>query len=184
VLNKSTKILTKEEEELRKDCYKKTRHFNRKNLFHIDCCSNCGSKENINLHHWDYTRPDSIIAVCYRCHVAIHNNQLDDRTLKKTEVCFKEYHEKLKDKEWLKLGTAFKNSIQKDLNRLKRERFTELMGTDYNIPEVEILRRSLEAFEKLGMREIPHFGPLRAFKKKRSAFKKEKKSSLQDAGSL
>jgi hypothetical protein len=36
------------------------------------CCEKCGSIENLNKHHPDYSRPDYVITLCASCHHKIH----------------------------------------------------------------------------------------------------------------
>lgn len=38
-----------------------------------DTCSNCGSTENLHMHHPDYKEPLKVITLCVPCHEAVHH---------------------------------------------------------------------------------------------------------------
>ena len=40
------------------------------------CCLICGSTENLNKHHPDYSKPKEIITLCRKCHIELHQNHL------------------------------------------------------------------------------------------------------------
>lgn len=35
-------------------------------------CEHCGSNENMNMHHEDYSRPLEVIWLCRKCHLKVH----------------------------------------------------------------------------------------------------------------
>ena len=38
-----------------------------------DCCEICGSTENLQRHHPDYSLPDVVLTICSSCHKRIHD---------------------------------------------------------------------------------------------------------------
>lgn len=38
-----------------------------------ECCEVCGSTENLERHHFDYSKPLEILCVCRNCHAKIHS---------------------------------------------------------------------------------------------------------------
>lgn len=40
-------------------------------------CENCGAKENLHMHHPDYTKPIDVITLCRQCHVDVHAGFLE-----------------------------------------------------------------------------------------------------------
>lgn len=42
-----------------------------------DSCENCGSKERLHMHHFDYAEPLKVITLCVWCHEALHHNRLE-----------------------------------------------------------------------------------------------------------
>lgn len=40
-------------------------------------CSNCGSSEIIQAHHHDYTKPFSVVWLCFKCHRSYHSGNIE-----------------------------------------------------------------------------------------------------------
>ena len=57
----------------------KTQRIAQANISLANSCVKCGSKENLERHHPDYSKPLEIITLCHTCHGLIH---------RKTEVQF------------------------------------------------------------------------------------------------
>lgn len=47
-----------------------------RNLNLKPCCEICGSKENLQRHHLDYTQPYKIVTLCFSCHRKLHNRRI------------------------------------------------------------------------------------------------------------
>lgn len=45
-----------------------------------ECCEVCGSKENLELHHPDYSKPLEVITLCRKCHVSYTFNKTYEKT--------------------------------------------------------------------------------------------------------
>jgi hypothetical protein len=41
-----------------------------------DSCENCGSSENLHMHHHDYSKPLEVVTICVTCHEAVHHKGL------------------------------------------------------------------------------------------------------------
>ena len=41
-------------------------------------CERCGSTENLERHHPDYSKPNLVITLCSSCHKAVHKELLKD----------------------------------------------------------------------------------------------------------
>jgi len=41
----------------------------------IENCSQCGSSENVDLHHPDYNKPLEFVSLCHKCHMRLHNGE-------------------------------------------------------------------------------------------------------------
>jgi len=39
-------------------------------------CKKCGSTEDVNAHHEDYSKPLDVVWLCRQCHLELHNNKL------------------------------------------------------------------------------------------------------------
>ena len=50
--------------------------------YDVSACAACGTSENIQLHHPDYSMPFVVIAVCRRCHFDIHFGSLGQSGLR------------------------------------------------------------------------------------------------------
>lgn len=44
----------------------------KKGFITVEKCVVCGSKENLQMHHHDYKQKTSVIALCPKCHGAVH----------------------------------------------------------------------------------------------------------------
>lgn len=62
--------LYKEDEE-----FKRKKLLRRKHQYHVKkkVCTECGSKNNLEIHHLDYKTIDLFQILCRRCHREIHN---------------------------------------------------------------------------------------------------------------
>ena len=38
----------------------------------VDKCAVCGSKNQLEMHHFDYNKPKNVIILCYACHKKVH----------------------------------------------------------------------------------------------------------------
>lgn len=54
--------------------FKKKKLLRRKYQHHIkkEFCMRCDSKENLEIHHPDYNKPDKFQVLCRKCHRSIH----------------------------------------------------------------------------------------------------------------
>lgn len=68
----NSKRLYHEDEEYRRKCIIRAK--DRKNIKKDKCqMLNCGSKKDLQLHHWNYDKPNSFSILCSYCHNVQHN---------------------------------------------------------------------------------------------------------------
>ena len=65
--------MTNEQQQLRKQAYHRTNALLQLGLLQRPAtCSCCGRRSQIHAHHEDYTKPEEITWLCYRCHGLRH----------------------------------------------------------------------------------------------------------------
>ncbi|KKM95174.1 hypothetical protein LCGC14_1190900 [marine sediment metagenome] len=45
-------------------------------LLRFTTCGACGEKKRVEYHHEDYSKPFEVIALCRKCHLAVHGKQI------------------------------------------------------------------------------------------------------------
>lgn len=51
----------------------KTGYLNKRDGIKKDACEKCGSKNRLEMHHSDYSKPSSVLTLCIKCHRFTHS---------------------------------------------------------------------------------------------------------------
>lgn len=84
------------------------------------CCDICGSTENLNRHHQDYSQPLEVIILCARCHTIIHKlaNSVAEKALAEmTQLANVKHNEMLR---LTKVNVDYQKSLEQKTAELKK----------------------------------------------------------------